>query len=362
MALQRKELVVTVAAGLILCLPFTAFARREVLTSEQKARLQKIQRVYVEALALTDQGQVDAKPITEVVVRKLRALGYELSMDVAQPHDVEFKVKCEQRKVWEGTIRSGGDADLPDSPHRTWRGPACQLTYLASGQSTGWKKEVRTEFVDANKAAADAKAGDPGAYALEQLRGRLEEYDFPVFVTADWGQDERLIALLRESGLPSSRKANIIRVLGEMFSEKAAPYLLESLSDRDPEVAGATAIALGNIGHQGSVTALVHLLNNGQGQSKLHAARALGKIGALHGDASIIPPLLEALNTDDLALKTEVVWALGQIPDRRAYEPLTALQRSLRNMRTSDRSSQEAKLWDAVSYCLKQLDGFDQIN
>lgn len=143
MALLRKELVVTVAAGLILCLPFTAFARREVLTGEQKARLQKIQRVYVEVLALTDRGQVDAKPITELIVRELRALGYDLSVDIAQPHDVEFKVKCEQRKVWEGAIRSGGDADLPDSPHRTWRGPACQPTYLAGGQSTGWIKEVR---------------------------------------------------------------------------------------------------------------------------------------------------------------------------------------------------------------------------
>ena len=339
MSLQRKKLVVAVAAGLILCLSFTALARREVLTGDQKARLQKIQRVYAVVLALTDQGQVEAKPITELIVRELRALGYELSVDAAYPHDVEFKVKCEQRKVWEGTIRSGGDADLPDSPHRTWRGPACQLTYLAGGQSTGWKKEVRTDFVDAIKAAADAKAPDPGAYALEQLRCRLEGYDFPVFVTADWGQDDRLIALLRDRELRSSRKARIIRVLGEMFSEKAAPYLLESVNDRNPDVAGAAAIALGNIGHQGSVTALVHLLNNGQGLSKLHAAKALGKVGALHGDASIVPPLLEALNTDDLALKTEVVWALGQIPDGRAYQPLMALQRSLRNMRTSDRSS-----------------------
>ncbi|MEE8607378.1 MAG: HEAT repeat domain-containing protein, partial [Nitrospiraceae bacterium] len=72
--------------------------------------------------------------------------------------------------------------------------------------------------------------------------------------------------------------------------------------------------------------------------------------------------LLEALNTDDITLKTEVVWALGQLPDERAHEPLLALQRSLRHLRTSDRDSKEGKLWDAVSYSLKQIDRYDQVN
>ncbi len=356
---MKRLLIIT--ALLTVCLSVDAFARRESLTPEQKARLQTVDRVALEAIALTDQGQADASALQELIRRRMGELGYTV-VDPAQPHDVLLKVKCEQRKIWEGTAASGGDADLPDSPLRAWKGPACQLTYLLDGKSTQWRKEVRTEFPDAIKAAADAKAPDPGAYALEKLRARLEDYDFPVLLAEDWGQDERLLKLLREPKTPAPSKVRIIHSLGEMFSANAAADLQAALKDQDSEVPKAAAIALGNIGRQDSIEALVEMLKTGRTDHKVAAAKALGKVGALHGNVAIIPPLLEALQTEDLVLKTEVVWALGQLPDRRAYEPLAALQRSMRNMRTSDRHSQEGKLWDAVSYSLKQLDGFDQIN
>lgn len=338
------------------------WARRESLNDQQKERLRSVQRVLLDVLAITDRGQADAAPIRQTVGKGLSDLGYTIVSDAAQPHDVVFKVKCEQRKVWEGTMASGGDADLPDSPLRTWKGPACQLTYLLDGATTQWKKEVRTDFADAVKAAGDAQAGDAGTFALRTLQARLEDYDFSVLVTADWGQEDRLIRLLQDGRTGSARTVRIIQSLGEMFSFKAVPQLQAALKDTDPDISKAAALALGNIGHQESIASLVDMLKRGTPDQKVAAAKALGKVGALHGDASIIPPLLDALKTDDLAVKTEVVWALGQLPDRRAYEPLAELQRSLRNVRTSDRASQDGKLWDAVLYGLKQLDGFDQIN
>ena len=346
----------------MLVVPSPAGARREALTGQQKQQLQHINRILLDILALTDHGQADPAPFRDLISKKLGELGYTIVTDPSHPNDVLLKVKCEQRKVWEGTMASGGDADLPDSPLRTWKGPACQLTYLLNGKSTQWKKEVRTEFADAIAAAAQAKAPDPGVYALEQLQQRLQIYDFPVLLAADWGQDDRLLKVLEGSDVSPARKVRIIRSLGEMFSAKAVPQLQAALKDPDPEVAKAAAIALGNIGHKESISSLITMLKTGRSDQKVAAAKALGKVGALHGDISIIPPLLEALNTDDLVLKTEVVWALGQLPDRRAYQPLVALQRSLRNVRTSDRASQEGKLWEAVNYSLKQLDGFDQIN
>ncbi|HSB45128.1 MAG TPA: HEAT repeat domain-containing protein [Nitrospira sp.] len=339
----------------------TAWARRDALTGQQKEQLQKIDRILLDVLALTDQGQTDASPFRDLTAKRFGELGYTIVTDPSQPYDVLFRVKCEQRKVWEGTMASGGDADLPDSPMRTWKGPACQLTYLLDGKSTQWKKEVRTAFADAIAAAAQAKASDAGPYALDHLKQRLEEYDFPVFVTADWGQDSRLLKVLAEGNPPTARRVRIIQSLGEIFSTQAVPQLQAALKDPNPDVSKAAAIALGNIGHKDSIASLISMLKTGSPDQKVVAAKALGKVGALHGDASIIPPLLEALNTDDLVLKTEVVWALGQLPDRRAYEPLVALQRSLRNVRT-DRGSQEGKLWEAVNYSIKQLDGFDQIN
>lgn len=355
------------AWALMLCLSAMAMtdmaeARRESLSPEQRGAFAKIDRILIESLALTDQGQVDAKPIEAIVGRRLKELGFTPVTDATQAHDAHLRVKCEQRKVWEGTIRSGGDADLPDSPSRTWKGPACQFRYLVNNKPMSWAKEVRTEFADAITAAAEAHADSPGAFALNALQERLEQYDFPLLLAAEWGQESRLLAAIDRPGASPTRKAGAIHALGEMFSEPAVPRLQQALKDPDIEVAKAAAIALGNIGHQSSVSSLIELMNTGQPDLRLAAARGLGTVGALHGDPTIIPPLLEALKTDDLRLKTEVVWALGQLPDRRSYEPLVELQQSLGHLRTSDRASLEGKLWDAVHYSIKQLDGFDQIN
>ena len=359
--MKLRQITVYCLVFLLLIIP-SAWARREALTAQQKQQLQHIDRILLEILALTDHGQADHAPFRDLVSKKLSELGYTIVPDPSQPHDVVFKVKCEQRKVWEGTLASGGDADLPDSPLRTWKGPACQLRYLLNGKSTQWRKEVRTQFADAIEAATQAKAEDPGAYALDHLQQRLTDYDFPVLLTADWGQDDRLLKVLSQESTSPARKVIIIQSLGQMFSAKAVPQLQAALKDPDPEVTKAAAIALGNIGHKESIASLITLLQTGKPDRQVAAAKALGKVGALHGDISIIPPLLETLGTDNIVLKTEVVWALGQLPDRRAYEPLVALQRSLRNTRTTDRNSPEGKLWEAVNYSLKQLDGFDQIN
>lgn len=337
-------------------------ARLEILTPEQKDRLKKAERVLIDVVALTQKGTVDPGPLSEVIQRRMKELGYIPVTDHGQPHDVLFKVKCEEQKIWEGTLASGGDADLPDSPSRVWKGPACQFSYLIGGKSRGWRKEVRTHFADAAQAAAEAKAGDPGAFAMGKLKERLEDYDFPVKVTAEWGQEGRLLVLLNGTQVPTKRKAAIIQALGQIFSTDAVPQLVPALKDPDPEVAKEAAIALGNIGSKEGISALIEALKSDKPEVQALAAQGLGKLGALHGDYSIVEPLLEALNTPNITVKTEVVWALGKIPDKRAHKPLLDLQRSLFDVNTSDRTSKEGKLWDAVSYSIKQIDTYDQIN
>ena len=119
-----------------------------------------------------------AGALAEVVAQRLNEAGYAAVRDPATPHDVVFRVKCEQRKTWEGTTATGGDADLPDAPSRLWKGPACQLTYLLGGMKIKWQKEVRTEFEDAVAAAQEAHVADPGLYAMTKLQEALAMYDF----------------------------------------------------------------------------------------------------------------------------------------------------------------------------------------
>lgn len=357
---MNKALSLTVL--LLICLIATdSSARRDFFTPQQKELLDKTNRVLVEVLAITDKGSIEPGPLAEVVIRRMKEVGYTVLTDPAQPHDVMFKVKCEQRKVWEGTSASGGDADLPDSPSRVWKGPACQFTYLLGGKKMGWRKEVRTEFQDAIQAATSAKADDPGAYAMAKLRERLEEYDFPVLLTAEWGQEDRLLNMLDDPASTPARKVKIVSSFGEMFAEKAVPRLLPALKDPDLAVANAALIALGNIGQKDTIPFLIDVMKSGKPELRAAAAKALGLVGALHGDFSIIPPLLEALNTDDLAVKTEVAWALGKLPDKRAYEPLFTLQRSLYLTQGSDTDPKVKKLKEAVNYSIKQIDTWEYI-
>jgi len=164
--------LITAISLLLVLASGTSWGYRDYFTLEQKAQLAKVQTVLVEVTALTDNGAVDSSAISEVAIRRMKELGYNVVTDPAQPHDVVFKVKCEQRKTWEGTTTMGSDADLPDSPSRVWKGPACQLNYVVGGTKIKWQKEVRTDFLDAVEAAQKANAGDPGLYAMAKLKVR----------------------------------------------------------------------------------------------------------------------------------------------------------------------------------------------
>lgn len=346
---------------LLVLLLSNGWARQESLTVEEKEKLEKIDRVLVEVIAISDKGSTDAGPLTDVVVKRMNEFGYTVVTDPSKPHDVTLNVKCEQRKIWEGTTKMGSDADLPDSPSRLWKGPACQLSYVLDGKKMPWRKEVRTEFTDAEQAAAAANAGDPSAFAMSKLKERLEDYDFPALITAEWGQEERLFKLYDNPSTSSVRKVRLIGLFGYLFEAKAVPRLLAGLKDKDIEIAKASALALGNIGQKDTVPTLIQTMTNGPPELRPSAAKALGVLGALHGDFTIVDPLLETLKTDDVALKTEVAWALGKLPDRKAYEPLYALQKSLHHVRDHDADPKVVKLKEAVNWSIKQIDTWEYL-
>jgi len=355
-ALLLSTLALVVPA--LLSLP--AWAYRDYLSAEQKAQLEKIQTVLVEAIALTDKGTADAVPFAEVASRRMGELGYTIVREASKPHDATFKIKCEQRKTWEGTTAAGGDADLPDAPSRLWKGPACQLTYLLGETKIKWQKEVRTDFEDAATAAQSGNAGDPGAYAMSKLREKLEQYDFPVLLAAEWGHPDRLLKLLDATDTPQMRKIKIISLLAEMQADEALPQLKAALKDKN--LSKEAAVALGGMGKEG-IPILVDILKHSkQVDLQAAAAKGLGDIGNTHSDSSVVPPLLEMLDAPgvDITVQTEVAWALGRVPDRRSVKPLFDLDKKLQKIRNDPPDPQIKKLKEAVFWSIKQVYTEDQ--
>jgi HEAT repeats len=331
-----------------------SWASREYFTTEQKEHLANIRTVLVETIAITDKGTVPSENITETVTHRLEQAGYKVVTNPSQAHDVVLRMKCEQHKTWEGTTASGGDADLPDAPSRIWKGPACQLTYLLGGTKIKWQREVRTDFADAGEAAQAAHAADAGVYALSKLNERLQQYDFPVTLAAEWGHADRLLKLLDASDTDNVRKLKVISLLGDMMNDEALPKLKEALQDKN--LAQQAAVAMGNIGKE-SIPILIDMLKNAKEPAlQIAAAKGLGQVGALHGDPAIIPPLLEMLFKPDIdmGVRTEVVWAIGKMPDKRAIDPLHKLDRELQAIRTEDPAFK--KLKEAAFWSLKMTD------
>ena len=354
--MKRTNLIIMGAAGLLIWQFWAGpgFGYREYFTPQQKEQLAKVQTVLVEAIAITDKGRGTPDGIVGTVTRRLQEVGYDVVTNASQPHDVVLRVKCEQRKTWEGTTPSGGDADLPDSPSRVWKGPACQLNYVLDNTKIKWQKEVRTDFPDAAEAARAAGADDPGAFTMVKLNERLEHYDFPMLLAAEWGHADRLLNVLDTSGTTQVRKLKAISLLGEMQADEAFPKLKEALQDKN--LAQQAAVALGNTGKE-AIPILVDMLKNAKDPDlQAAAAKGLGQVGGLNGDATVIPPLLEMLFKPDLDIRarTEVVWAIGKVPDKRAIEALHKLDREVQATRSDDPAFK--KLKEAAFWSLKMTD------
>ena len=339
-----------------------SYARRSHLTPDQKSRLAQAQTVLVTVLALTEKGRADNARLESLVTQRLGKIGYAVVTDRTHPYDVELKVKCEERKTWAGTTAEGGDAELPDAPARLWKGPACLFTYLLDGKNLGWYKEVRTPFEDSISAAKAAGARDAGMFAMERLAEELSVYDFPVLLTAEWGQANRLLKLLNSRDTPKLRKLKILSALKTLETDEALPQLTEIMKQKD--LAKEAILALEGVGAD-SIPILVDLFQHSrQPEIQAAAAKTLGDIAAASGDPAAIPPLLKYLKSALQTMKTsqdinfpvltQVVWALGKLRDEHSIEPMEELNKKV--WLIYDNSPEMAELREAANWTYKQLD------
>jgi HEAT repeat protein len=137
--------------------------------------------------------------------------------------------------------------------------------------------------------------------------------------------------------------------------------LREALKNRD--LAKQAIEAMGNLGKEG-IPLFVEIMNTSPDlEVQAAAAKGLGQLGGLHGDASVVLPLLAKLEDPkaDWSVLTEVAWALGKIPDKRSIEPLYNLDRKLQAMRDPENLSLR-KLKEAVFWSIKQCDSWEHIS
>ncbi len=339
--------------------PDSAPAHKELLTTEEKELLHKAEHIHIETLALSSHGPVDATDLTKAVAARLQRLGYRIAADGTQPHEVTVKVKCEELKTWEGTGRSGGDADLVGAASRLWKGPACQLSYRFGARWADWRHEVRAPFSNPQDAARQAGHTDAGAYALAALTQQLQTDPFPFLLAADWGQSARLINALNEPGATAAQQQTVIGLLGQMLAVDAIPRLTAALKDPDPGVAHAAAMALGTIGHEDGIPALLALFKTGTPDQHRAAAVGLGRLAPLHPNSEIVPAFIAALPGESVPNQILLVRALGKTTDRQVLRPLKTLHRSVLKQARSDSSPELKELLATLGIA---LDGFDGVH
>lgn len=358
-----KKAWILVLSGFFVCLNVSSSdARRIHLSPEQQAQLANANSVFVKVLALTEKGPADSSPFIETITTRLQELNYTVVTDPAQPHDIEFKVKCEERKTLTGTSTTGGDVDLSDAPDRLWKGPACLLTYQLDHRDLDWKKEIRTSFPDAVQAAQEANVDSAGQYAMTHLNQRLAEYEFPLLLSAEWGQVDRLLERLEHPKTTKLRKAKILSLLSDLQAQKALPKLTKLLESTDLQEETINALAGAGID---SIPLLIDFFETSkQSTIRAEAAKALGKVAAKSSDPRIIPPLVRYVSTIlpglkssedlDFPLLTEVVWAIGKSRWEESLKPIGTLQEKI--WLIFDNSKEMADLREATSWTYKQLD------
>ncbi|MDP3091874.1 MAG: HEAT repeat domain-containing protein [Nitrospira sp.] len=361
-AVRRLRIALTLlffGSTIAVSVPDITQARKELLTAEEKDLLHRAEQIHLETLALSSHGPLDAGGITKAVATRFERLGYRIVTDGSQPHEVTVKVKCEELKTWEGTGRSGGDADMVDAAVRLWKGPACQLTYRFGTRSGDWRHEVRTPFNNPQDAARQAGQTDAGAYAIAALTQQLQTDPFPYLLAADWGQSVRLIKALDESGATVTQKQTVIGLLGQMIAVDAIPRLTAALKDSDQTVVQTAATALGTIGHEDGIPALLALFNTGTPDQHRAAAAGLGRLAPLHPNSGIVPTFIAALPNEPLQTQIILVRALGKTTDRRVLAPLRTLHRSVLKQARSDSSPETKELLATLGIA---LDGFDGVH
>jgi HEAT repeat protein len=146
-----------------------------------------------------------------------------------------------------------------------------------------------------------------------------------------------------EDGHDNDGLVDTIASLLETNREKATPILLKMVEDENKSVRANAAWALGFVASQITPVPLIKLIDR---ETSLEVrAAAVGSLSSFKGFPEVYDKLISLLPETDLHFKIAVVSALGYLGDRRAIQPLRALQQK-----------STGAVQDSIRFALEQLD------
>ena len=124
---------------------------------------------------------------------------------------------------------------------------------------------------------------------------------------------------LYQKGKFSFLKENAIKILAQIKPDNIIDSLIENLKNEDCIVRRNAAFALGKIGSEKAIDALIKALTEDEDSSvRKKAAGALGKIGSERA----IDPLMKALKDENSSVRWDVAFALGETRSEKAVDAL----------------------------------------
>ena len=340
--------------GFLLGFPVPSFSQSNDMRQirEPLLGLSSAQTILLKATNKQTSGHMaDSTFIQKIFSTRMEELGYTVLTDSLKKHDVVVELNCENQTPKDNrTLRSVGKNQM--NPF-TQEGPPCKLRYFYEGRPIPWQRINRIVYAEGVKVAKALPINHPAYSTTSQTIDYLEQYDFPLLLSAEWGHIDRLIRIFHSPETTHIRQRFIISLLGEIHATPAFSFLVKTLQKE--HLITTTARALGHFGEQARPYLMDLLKTSSKPEVLAAAAYSLGNVGALTGDTRSTPLLLKILTTPgvDIDVRTEIVWALGKAPDFSAFQTLEDLERDVWQTTKNDPGLQ--KLRQAVDWSIREV-------
>ena len=342
---------VILALALLVC-TYPALSTDIQRAKEHLPGITTAQTIFVEATVPMTTNSIKPNIIRRIFTRRMEEMGFTITTKNTVSHDVMVKIICEDPTQPKGKEPSRLPKMVPPKRNKI-QGPPCFMAYHFHGRPIPWQNINRVVYSEGVNVAKQIALQHPETDFSHTIPLYLEQYDFPLLLSAEWGQAERLIQTFYNQETTDERKSRIISLLGETHPPLAFQFLVNIL--QDDAFAPESARALGHFGGTAKPY-LTSLLKNAE-TPKVQAAAAngLGQIGAMTGDPSTTLLFLELLTRPDIdmAVQTEIVWALGKSPDFAAHPVLAELEKKVWLVRSKDPQLQ--KLRQAVDWSIREV-------